>query len=230
MGPGDFGLRHSRWRAWVRVHTPDFLYFRLGLVMPNARDCGDHEWHNAGGGIDGCYYCQVERPHVGPPWPGSGDPVAHPLDFSPSFDELFEAFRLACPSFVPIDDAAATDWQQDPHPLGYIRIAGLAWHLARLAGDGRLDLVAPALDIAEQTLSADPDDYLRALLIEGLIEDLQNACLQSRGRVRLVDVRARLGPVSTVAWDTTMQIWHGPAGRARKILPPGSLPESRPRR
>lgn len=75
----------------------------------------------------------------------------------------------------------------------------------------------------------DPDQYLRALLIEGLIKDLQNACLQSEGRVQLVDVRARLGPLSTIAWDSVMRIWHGPAAKARKILPPGSLPESRRR-
>jgi len=67
MAAGDFGLRHARWRAWIRVHTPDFLYDR-GLIVPKAADCGEHEWHNAGNDIDGCFHCKVEPAHVGPPW------------------------------------------------------------------------------------------------------------------------------------------------------------------
>lgn len=62
MAPGDFGLRHSRWRTWLRVHTPNVLYYRLGLTVPKARDCGNHEWHNAGDGMEACYHCKVERP------------------------------------------------------------------------------------------------------------------------------------------------------------------------
>ena len=54
-------LRHARWRTWLRVHTPDFLYYRLGLAVPKARDCGDHVWHNSGGGVDACYHCEVTR-------------------------------------------------------------------------------------------------------------------------------------------------------------------------
>jgi hypothetical protein len=61
MAPSDFGLRHSRWRGWLRVHTPNFLYHRFGLAVPKARNCGDHEWYNAGNGMDGCYHCMVER-------------------------------------------------------------------------------------------------------------------------------------------------------------------------
>ena len=57
-----FTLRNSRWRGWLRVHTPDFLYYRLGLVVPKAKDCGDHDWHHKGGGTDACYHCEVTRP------------------------------------------------------------------------------------------------------------------------------------------------------------------------
>ncbi len=67
MAPGDFGVRHARWRAWLRVHTPDVLYHRFGLVVPKARDCGDHEWHNEGGGMDGCSHCQARRPRPAQP-------------------------------------------------------------------------------------------------------------------------------------------------------------------
>ena len=56
-----------RWRAFLRLHTPNFLYDR-GLMVPKARDCGDHDWHNEGDGMDGCYHCKVIRPHQGPPW------------------------------------------------------------------------------------------------------------------------------------------------------------------
>jgi len=35
-----FSVRHARWRAWLRAHTPDLLYYRLGLVVPKAHDCG----------------------------------------------------------------------------------------------------------------------------------------------------------------------------------------------
>ncbi len=147
-----------------------------------------------------------------------------PPAFSPQFDALFEAFRAACPSFSAIDDAAKPDWAGEPHPLGYIRVAALARHLERLVEAGDLDQVVSALGVLEGTLASDPDEYLRTLLVEGLIEDLQNACLRSGGRVRLVDVRALLGPRSTNAWDETMLLWHGPAAEAKKVLPPGSLP------
>jgi hypothetical protein len=66
MAPGDFGLRHSRWRTWLRIHTPNVLYYRLGLAVPKALNCGNHEWHNAGNGIDACYHCRVERPRPPP--------------------------------------------------------------------------------------------------------------------------------------------------------------------
>lgn len=45
------------------MHTPTVLYERFGLVLPKARDCGDHEWHYAGGIRDGCYHCEQTRPH-----------------------------------------------------------------------------------------------------------------------------------------------------------------------
>jgi hypothetical protein len=56
-----FTIRNARWRGWLRVHTPNVLYYRLGLVVPKARDCGNHEWHNSGNGVDACYHCEVTR-------------------------------------------------------------------------------------------------------------------------------------------------------------------------
>jgi hypothetical protein len=55
--PADlrFSVRNARWRGWLRVHTPDFLYYRLGAVVPKAEDCQNHEWYNQGNGIDACY-------------------------------------------------------------------------------------------------------------------------------------------------------------------------------
>ena len=57
-----FSIRNARWRTWLRAHTPDALYYRLGLVVPKATDCGAHDWHNVGDGTDGCYHCEVTRP------------------------------------------------------------------------------------------------------------------------------------------------------------------------
>jgi hypothetical protein len=57
-----FSVRNARWRTWLRVHTPNVLDYRLGLVVPKARDCGNHEWHNGGNGSDVCYHCEVTRP------------------------------------------------------------------------------------------------------------------------------------------------------------------------
>jgi hypothetical protein len=54
-------LRNARWRGWLRSRTPNFLYYRLGLVVPKARDCGAHEWHNQGDGVDACYHCEATR-------------------------------------------------------------------------------------------------------------------------------------------------------------------------
>jgi len=56
-----FRIRNARWRAWLRVHTPDFMYCRLGLVVPKTLDCGRHEWYNGGNGIDSCYHCKATR-------------------------------------------------------------------------------------------------------------------------------------------------------------------------
>jgi hypothetical protein len=53
--------RHARWRTWIRTHTPDVLYHRLGLVIPKARDCGAHEWYMASEHVDACYHCRVTR-------------------------------------------------------------------------------------------------------------------------------------------------------------------------
>jgi hypothetical protein len=74
VGDRPLSLRNSRWRAWIRVHTPNFLYYRLGLAFPRAKDCGDHEWHNGGQGVDVCYHCMTTRltpPDA--PWYRSGD-------------------------------------------------------------------------------------------------------------------------------------------------------------
>jgi hypothetical protein len=62
MSP-TFGIRHSRWRAWLRVHTPNAIYYRLGLTVPKLRECGAHEWYNADNVVDHCYHCRAERVH-----------------------------------------------------------------------------------------------------------------------------------------------------------------------
>ena len=60
MSP-TFGIRHARWRAWLRVHTPNALYYRLDLMVPKARDCGAHEWYNADNVVERCYHCRAQR-------------------------------------------------------------------------------------------------------------------------------------------------------------------------
>jgi hypothetical protein len=76
-----FSFRNSRWRTWLRVHTPNVLYFRVGLVVPRARDCGDHDWHNEGDERDACYHCEVTRSTpLDAPWFGTtanSSPVTH---------------------------------------------------------------------------------------------------------------------------------------------------------
>jgi hypothetical protein len=61
--PGEFSLRHSRWRTWLRGNTPNVLYYRVGLAIPKARDCGWHEWYFQGDDVDACYHCLATRPH-----------------------------------------------------------------------------------------------------------------------------------------------------------------------
>jgi hypothetical protein len=58
-----FGIRHSRWRTWIRARTPAALYDR-GIVIPKARSCGAHDWYNAGDEGEHCYHCQAVRPRV----------------------------------------------------------------------------------------------------------------------------------------------------------------------
>jgi hypothetical protein len=54
-------FRQARWRTWLRVHTPRVLYYHLDLVMSKVRDCGDHDWYNAGADREACYHCRMER-------------------------------------------------------------------------------------------------------------------------------------------------------------------------
>jgi hypothetical protein len=56
-----FSVRNAQWRTWLRAHTPNVVYYGLGWVVPKARDCGNHEWHNRGSGIDACYHCEATR-------------------------------------------------------------------------------------------------------------------------------------------------------------------------
>lgn len=74
VGNEPFSFRNSRWRTWIRARTPDLLYYRLGWVVPKARNCGNHDWYNDGDGLDGCYHCEVTRatpPDV--PWYRTGE-------------------------------------------------------------------------------------------------------------------------------------------------------------
>jgi hypothetical protein len=43
---------------------PKVLYYRLGLVVAKAGDCGAHEWYNVNGERDACYHCRTERPRL----------------------------------------------------------------------------------------------------------------------------------------------------------------------
>lgn len=115
---------------------------------------------------------------------------------------------------MPFDDEAAPDWLDEPYPLGYIRMAGLAQHLTQLVADGRMDLVAPVLDRAEAALVGGDDDT-QALVTVGLLEDFQSDCRQSEGRIDLADVRVHLGPKSKAAWDELMRFWYGPREEGR---------------
>jgi hypothetical protein len=140
-------------------------------------------------------------------------------------DELLNGLRMAYPSFAAIDDEEAAEWDGEPVPH-YVRVGRLAFHLAELAGKEGMDRLAPALALTEDAIEIG-DAYTRELATIGLLEDLQNACLQSKAGIRLVDVRALLGPKSTAAWDELMSFWHGHPDEARRRLPRGSVPETR---
>jgi hypothetical protein len=148
-----------------------------------------------------------------------------PSNYTADAERFFVRAREIVPSFVAVDNAGAEDWRDDDGPLGYIRIASLAWHLTSRADIGKWDEVKAVLDEAESTIQSG-DAYTSELMVVGLLADVQNACLQSEGRVRLVDVRALLGPASFAAWDNLMHLWHGSGPEARDRLPPGSLPEA----
>jgi hypothetical protein len=145
--------------------------------------------------------------------------------YTPEADRFFGRVRELVPSFVAVDDRGAQDWHHDEGPLGYVRIAALAWHLSELAALDQWAEVKSVLDYVEEAIRSD-DAYLHELMVVGLLEDLQNACLQTEGRVRLVDVRALLGPGARCAWDELMRLWHGPPSEARGRLPDGGVPES----
>jgi hypothetical protein len=142
---------------------------------------------------------------------------------SQQIERLFEDIRTACPSFVHVDDAGKGEWTDEPHPLDYARMAGLTAHLVALAEAGQIALAQPVFDLAEAALH-DGDDLTKDLVVVGLLEQLQADGIRTDGRVRIVDFRAMLKPLSLQAWDELMRFWYGPASEARKRLPPGSLP------
>jgi len=52
-----------RWRTRVRSRLPWFLLDR-GVAAKGRRDCGEHDWYNANGGVERCYHCALgERPY-----------------------------------------------------------------------------------------------------------------------------------------------------------------------
>jgi hypothetical protein len=138
-------------------------------------------------------------------------------------DELLDRLRVAYPSFAAIDDEEAAEWDGEPVPP-YVRVGRLAFHLADLAGKDGVDTLGPALALAEDAIETG-DTYTSELATVGLLEDLQNACLQSKAGIRLVDVRELLAPKSKSAWDDLMTFWHGKSDEARRRLPPGSIPD-----
>ena len=143
--------------------------------------------------------------------------------YTPDTARFFERARALVPQFAAADDDRAKDWSGEDGPLGYIRVAALAWHLAGLADAGNWDGLEPILAEVEKAIES-ADRYTTDLMKVGLLEDPQNACLQTEGRVRLVDVRALLGPLSRDAWDELMTFWHGSDPAMWTALPPGSLP------
>jgi hypothetical protein len=58
--PGDGQYRKGRYRVrtWLRGREPNWLY-RIWAIPKGSGDCGNHEFYNAGGGIDRCYHCKV---------------------------------------------------------------------------------------------------------------------------------------------------------------------------
>lgn len=140
-------------------------------------------------------------------------------------ERFFNRTRELVPSFVEIDDAGRPDWlgEGGEPDLDYVRIAALAEHLVELSERGTSGPIRYALNMVEATLQ-NADDVARDLLVEGLLEDMQNACLRTNGRIQLVQVRALLGLTSRQAWDELMVLWHGPSAEARSRLPPGSVP------
>jgi hypothetical protein len=147
-----------------------------------------------------------------------------PSHYTADAEAFFDRVRALLPSFVAVDDEEAEQWQDDGGPLGYIRISALARHLTVLAEQQQWAQIGPVLDDVERTILAG-DAYTSELMVIGLLEDLQNDLLRTEGRVRLIDVRDRLGPASQAGWDDLMGFWHGPASEARTLLPPGSLPD-----
>jgi hypothetical protein len=142
-------------------------------------------------------------------------------NYTAAAERFFVRARFLAPSFVAVDDHGAQGWHDDDGPLGYVRMAALAWHLISLAETGKWDEIKAMFDEVEATIES-ADAYTSELMVVGLLEDLQNACLQTEGRVRLVDVRALLGPASSATWDDLMRAWHGSGSEARERLPPGS--------
>jgi hypothetical protein len=147
---------------------------------------------------------------------------------STTVERFFNRMRELVPSFVGVDDAGRPDWatEEGEDDLDYVRIAALANHLVELSERGTSGPISHAFSVVEATLET-ADRKTTDLLVEGLLEDMQNACLRTNGRIPLVKVRALLGPLSRAAWDDLMVVWHGTSDEARSRLPPGSVPDDR---
>lgn len=72
------------------------MLYDLGLVIPKAKNCRQHEWHNAGDQRDACYHCSVVR-HTPQDAPWYQPPDGYPR-------ELDERERATLDFVLSVDD------------------------------------------------------------------------------------------------------------------------------
>ncbi len=112
----------------------------------------------------------------------------------------------ACPSFAPHWQAFQDEWREEADDLPlYLVLADFARHLIGMVERGEMAEL-PAVFAGVERLHVEGDEYVREAATVGLLEDLQNLNLHSKG-TDPEQFRPYLGPESAQWWDKLYRFW-----------------------
>jgi hypothetical protein len=120
---------------------------------------------------------------------------------------MFEPMLAACPTFMPAWCAFLNDWEDSKEALPYyLALGDLAHHLVEQLDAGATKHFEAVFDVVERW-HREGDPYVKEAATVGLLEGIQNICLNSSIDPRRFDFW--LKPESKRWWDKLNRLWNG---------------------